>query len=173
MALAVDFRDLRVYQTAFRLAMRIFELSRDWPADERDAMTGQVRRSSRAACGSIAEAWRMRRYPDHFVSKLSDPDSELAETQNWLEFAAACGYLPQQTRDALRVEYDGIARGLVAMMRKPDSWCGPAPAGPVREEPADYAVENPIPAQMVSGAPPANGSPVFYHPRTPTPSTLY
>jgi len=125
-ALARHFRDLRVYQAAFTAAMRIFELSRTWPVEGRYSLTGEGRRSSRSVCGNIAEAWRKRRYPAHFVSKLSDADGEAAETQNWLDFALARGYLDAHAHEELGAAYDGISGGLVSMMSDPDAWCGPA-----------------------------------------------
>ncbi len=85
--------DLEVYKRAFAAAMRIFELSKGFPPEERYSLTDQMRRSSRSVCANIAEAWRKRRYPAHWVSKLSDSEAEAAETQTWLEFAVECGYL--------------------------------------------------------------------------------
>jgi four helix bundle protein len=73
--------------------MRIFEMSKHWPVDERYALSAQIRRSSRAVCANITEAWRKRRYEPGFVSKLSEADAEAAETQTWLDFALACGYI--------------------------------------------------------------------------------
>ena len=75
-----DFRELRVYQKAFESAMEIFALSKKWPAEERYSLTDQIRRSSRSVCANIAEAWRKRRYPASFVSKMSDADTEAGET---------------------------------------------------------------------------------------------
>jgi four helix bundle protein len=73
--------DLEVYQRAFAAAMRIFELSKSFPNEERYALTGQIRRSSRSVCANLAEAWRKRRYPAAFVSKLGDAEGEAAETR--------------------------------------------------------------------------------------------
>jgi four helix bundle protein len=84
---------LDVYRKAFDAAMRIFELSKSFPKEEKYSLTDQVRRASRSVCGYLAEAWRKRRYEAAFVSKLSDSEAEAAETQVWLEFAVKCGYL--------------------------------------------------------------------------------
>jgi four helix bundle protein len=131
------FRELRVYQIAFEAAIRIFELSKAWPMEERYALTDQIRRSSRSVCTNIAEAWRKRRYVPHFISKLSDADSEAAETQAWLDFACRCGYLPQEEHSQLNANYDAISGGLVRMITEPDKWCGPATLR-VREEQTIY-----------------------------------
>lgn len=100
------FRELRVYREAFDAAMRIFECSKEWPKEERYSLTDQIRRSSRSVCEQIAEAWRKRRYIAHFRSKLTDADSEAAETQSWLEFALRCGYITQAGFDDLDAVYE-------------------------------------------------------------------
>jgi four helix bundle protein len=138
MALVRHYKDLRVYQLGFEAAMRVFRLSKNWPLDERFALTSQIRNSSRSVCGSIAEAWRKRRYPNHFVSKLSDADSEAAETQNWLDFARECEYLSETDHAELWVAYDKIAQGLVLMMTGPATWCGPSSL--VREDTPPYDI---------------------------------
>lgn len=130
------FRELRIHQQAFEAARTIYRLSKRWPKEERYALTDQIRRSSRSVCANIAEAWRKRRYPKHFVSKLSDADAEAAETQNWLDFALDCGYTTKEKHEALNQEYEQIIGGLVKMMRAPGKWCGPSNL--VREENSPY-----------------------------------
>ena len=117
-----SYRELRVYQTAFRLAMKIFELTKNFPAEERFSMVDQMRRSSRAVCSNMAEAWRKRRYKAHFVSKLTDCEGEADETRVWLEFALASGYLKQEVFNELDLSYDLILGQLVTMRTQPDKW---------------------------------------------------
>jgi len=80
-------RELRVYQGAFDAALKVFELTKTFPPDERFSLVDQIRRSSLSVCANLAEAWRKRRYPAHFVSKLSDAEAEADETRVWLEFS--------------------------------------------------------------------------------------
>jgi four helix bundle protein len=127
------FRELDVYQMAIDAAIHIFELSKRFPAEERYSLTDQVRRSSRAVCANIAEAWRKRRYPNAFVSKLSDAEAEAAETEVWLELSVRCGYLDQAQAAALEKQYEHILGKLVNMMLHPEQWTVRA----VREE-AEY-----------------------------------
>src|SRR5262245_32149248 len=105
-----DFRELRVYQAAFAAAADIHQLSKKWPSEERYSLTDQIRRSSRSVCANIAEAWRKRRYKAAFVSRLSDAESEAAETQVWIEFAVKCGYLSRDGALPLYQTYDDIER---------------------------------------------------------------
>jgi four helix bundle protein len=113
---------LEVYKLAFDAAMRIFELSRQFPAEERFSLTDQMRRSSRSVCSNIAEAWRKRRYEAAFVSKLSDAEAEAAETQTWLRFARECDYLAVETANSLCITYDHIIVKLVRMIANPNPW---------------------------------------------------
>jgi four helix bundle protein len=115
-------RDLQVYQEAFRAAMTIFELSKRFPREERYWLTDQIRRSSRAVCSNLAEAWRKRRYQAAFISKLSDSEGEAAETQVWLEFAVACAYLAREPARELYRTYNRLLRTLVGMINHPDTW---------------------------------------------------
>jgi four helix bundle protein len=124
-----NYTELRVYRLAFEAAMRIYELSKQWPPEEKYSLTDQIRRSSRSVCGNIAEAWRKRRYPAHFISKLSDSDTEAAETEVWLDFALKCGYIGEVDHQPLRDNYDHICRMLTRMMASPESWQATLPKG--------------------------------------------
>jgi len=107
---------------AMKAAMTIFELSKRFPKEETYSLTDQIRRSSRSVCSNLAEAWRKRRYPNAFVSKLSDSDAEAAESQVWLEFAKNCRYLAPEQADELDKTYDHIQGKLVNMMIHPEQW---------------------------------------------------
>jgi four helix bundle protein len=138
MSVVRHFRELRVYREAFDAAMRIFELSKQWPKEERYSLTDQVRRSSRSVCEQIAEAWRKRRYIAHFRSKLTDADSEAAETQAWLEFAMHCEYISQEDFDELDATYEKVSGGLVNMIDNAHQWC--VSQNQVREDGVEYEV---------------------------------
>ncbi len=114
--------ELEVYKLAFEAAMRIFELSKSFPPEERFSLTDQIRRASRSVCTNIAEAWRKRRYEAAFVSKLNDSEGEAAETQVWLRFAVACGCLSQEVGQELYQTYDHIIGKLVNMIFNPTPW---------------------------------------------------
>jgi four helix bundle protein len=114
--------DLEVYQRAFKAAMRIFELSRRFPQEERYSLTDQIRRASRSVCANAAEGWRKRRYKAAMISKLSDAEGEAAETQTWLQFCVGCGYLERDQAAKLYTEYDAIIAMLVDMIMHAEKW---------------------------------------------------
>jgi four helix bundle protein len=114
--------ELEAYKLAFQAAMRIFVLTKQFPREETYSLTDQIRRSSRAVCSNLAEAWRKRRYEAAFVSKLNDAESEAAETQTWLRFAVECGYLTAELEAELHQTYDFIIGKLVNMIINPTPW---------------------------------------------------
>ena len=118
-------QDLEVYQLAFDAAMQIFELSKQFPVEERYSLTDQVRRSSRSVCANLAEAWRKRRYEAAFIAKLTDCQAEAAETQTWIAFAIKCGYLTTDAGKRLHGTYDPILGKLVNLINQAPNWCLP------------------------------------------------
>jgi four helix bundle protein len=117
-----SYKDLRVYQGAMETAMKIFQLTKSFPSEEKYAMVDQIRRSSRSVCANIAEAWRKRRYQAAFVAKLSDAESEACETHVWIELASRCRYLDDATRDEFDKVYEQILSQLVRMIDESDKW---------------------------------------------------
>jgi four helix bundle protein len=113
------FSDLIVWQKSFELGLKVYAASKSWPKEEKYALTDQVRRSSRSVGANIAEAWGKRRYEAHFVSKLTDADAELHETEHWLRYAMAHGYLPETELREMKGLMDEVGRMLGSMMAKP------------------------------------------------------
>jgi four helix bundle protein len=132
--------EMIVYQKAFDAAMRIFECSKTFPKEETYSLTDQVRRSSRSVCANIAEGWRKRRYEKAFISKLSDAESEAAETQVWLEFAVACGYMSQEAAKTLYAIYEEILKLLFTMCNRPEQWVTFVDSKTIKEAPEEYIV---------------------------------
>ncbi len=116
------YKDLRVYQSALESAMKIFEITKSFPIEERYSLVDQIRRSSRSVCTNIAEAWRKRRYKAAFIAKLSDAESEAAETQVWLEFATRCNYMELSLALELDSAYDQIIGQIVKMIEEAHKW---------------------------------------------------
>ena len=121
--LVQSFKDLDVYRGAFKLQQKLFAASKRWPDTEKFALTDQIRRSSRSIGANIAEAWAKRRYPAHFLSKLTDSDGELQETVHWLESAFACQYLTQIEHGDLIAEALRIGKQLGSMINEYESFC--------------------------------------------------
>ncbi|MHC5723802.1 four helix bundle protein [Nostoc sp.] len=127
-----DHKDLGIYKIAFEAAMKIFELSKKFPVEERYSLTDQIRRSdarrlataslSRSVCANMAEAWRKRRYEAAFIAKLNDCEAEAAETQTWIEFAVKCNYMNVEVGREIYANYNQVLSGLVNMINNPSPW---------------------------------------------------
>ena len=115
----MGFRELKAYKKSFILAMSIYEISKEFPMQEKYSLIDQIRRSSRSVCANIGEAYRKRQYPKHFISKLSDSDAENTETQVWLDFALSCKYITREKYDKLIQTSEEIGKLLNYMINNP------------------------------------------------------
>lgn len=116
------YKNLRVYQNSFESAMEIFEITKTFPKEEKYSLVDQIRRSSRSVCANVAEAWRKRRYKGAFIAKMSDAESEAAETQVWLEFAVKCNYMKEPVAFELQAKYDQVIGQIVKMIEEAHKW---------------------------------------------------
>lgn len=118
----MDHKDLLAYKKSFSLAMQIFEVSKRFPKEEKYSLTDQIRRSSRSVTVTVTEAYRKRIYPKNFLSKLTDAEAENSETQVWIDFAIACGYLEEAKYIELTSINNEVGKLIYFMMRNPDKF---------------------------------------------------
>ncbi|MDZ7955886.1 four helix bundle protein [Nostoc sp. DedQUE09] len=114
--------DLEIYKIAFEAAMKIFELSKSFPIEERYSLTDQIRCASRSVCAKIAEAWQKRRYEAAFIANLNDCEAQVSITQTWIEFAVKCNYMDVQRGRELHGSYNKVLFGLLNMINHPSPW---------------------------------------------------
>ena len=112
-------KDLVVYKKFYKLAMEIFEISKSFPKEEKYALTGQIRRSSRSVCLNLRESWAKRRYEAHFISKLTDCDGENSETESSLDFAKDCAYISEESHKKLVTINHEVGKMLGSMIKNP------------------------------------------------------
>ncbi|MEA2076603.1 MAG: four helix bundle protein [Candidatus Marinimicrobia bacterium] len=122
MSLINTHRDLKVYQLSFKTSMELYEISKRFPRNEQFSLIAQIRRSSRSISSNIAEAFRKRKYPKFFASKLSDSEAEAAETQNWLDYAFQCKFINEFEHKDLNEKYNKIIGMLVNMRLSAHRW---------------------------------------------------
>ena len=123
MAYVKSFRDLEVYKLAREVSKEIYLITRVFPVEEKYSLTDQIRRSSRSVGAQIAEAWGKRRYENHFISKLTDADSEQLETQHWLEISEECSYLNKEKMVILMQKCESVGKMLQVMIKKAGDFC--------------------------------------------------
>jgi len=122
MAQINGFRDLIVYQKAYKLGMQVFDITKSFPKEEKYSLTDQIRRSSRSITVNIAEAWAKKIYPKHFVSKLTDSLAEEYETEGWLDYSKDCKYIDEGTYSKLICDYDEVRKMLLSMINNPEKF---------------------------------------------------
>jgi four helix bundle protein len=118
-----SFRDLIVYQKAYKLAMEIFEISKSFPKEEKYSLTDQIRRSSRSVTSNIAEAWAKKRYIKSFVLKLTDSLGEEYETEVWLDYSKNCKYITESAHSDFMNRSDEVRKILISIINHPEKWC--------------------------------------------------
>ena len=118
-----SYKELIVYQKAYKLAMEIFEISKKFPKEETYSLTDQIRRSSRSVTSCLAESWAKRVYEKAFVSKLTDSLGEEYETECWIDYLKDCRYIQNETHEKLLTEYDEVRKMLISMINNPEKWC--------------------------------------------------
>ena len=116
------FKEMTVYKKAFEMANLVFLLSKRFPVEERYSLTDQIRRSSRSVSAQFAEGYRKKRYPLHFISKMTDCDGENAETQVWLDHAVACTYVTQKDIAPIISLSEEVGRMLGDMIENPGKY---------------------------------------------------
>jgi four helix bundle protein len=102
--------------------MEIFFLTKNFPKEETYSLVDQIRRSSRSVFACVAEAYKKRIYPNHFISKLTDADMENGETQAWLDASFACNYITNEKYEELNKQSEEVTRLLIYMMNNPDKF---------------------------------------------------
>ena len=116
------YKDLKVYNLAYKLAMKIFEETKYFPKEERFSLTDQIRRSSRSIPANIAEAWKKRRCLKTFISKIIDTAGEAGETEVWLDIAKDADYLTLEKHKYFTSGYDEVNRMLYGIVDKSEKF---------------------------------------------------
>jgi four helix bundle protein len=132
MATIKTHKELTVWQNAMDAAMKVFEVTKAFPVEEKYSLVDRIRRCSRSVAANLAEAWRKRRYKAAFIAKLNDAESEATETQTWVECALRCGYLEKAEADGLDQLYERIIAQIVTMINQPGNWLLSSPEGKTR-----------------------------------------
>lgn len=117
-----DYKDLVVYQKAYKLAMDIFHITKAFPKEEKYSLSDQIRRSSRSVCANLAEAYRRRKYKARFLSKLTDTETENTETEVWIDFSKDCEYINSEVYYDLFNRNAEVRKIIFYMINNPDKF---------------------------------------------------
>lgn len=107
-----SYKDLRVYQLSYPLAMEVFWLTKKFPKEELYSLIDQLRRASRSVAVNIVEGWAKRHYENVFKRHLLDSIGSCDETKVWLDFALGCKYITAEEHKGLVERYEEVGKML-------------------------------------------------------------
>jgi len=93
-------RNLLAWQKSMDLAVRIYDVTKEFPKEEIYGLTSQLRRAAISGPSNIAEG-AADRTPDQFSNFLSNAIGSLNEIDTQLELALRLGYLSKKDYDQL------------------------------------------------------------------------
>lgn len=105
------FRDLKVWKKAHELVLGIYEITKNFPNEEKFGLVSQLRRSASSIPVNLAEGFKRRSKKDfaHFVNIA---DGSLEETKYILFLSCELGYLDRNELDKLSKICDEVGRML-------------------------------------------------------------
>jgi four helix bundle protein len=109
-----QFRDINVWQRAYKLALTIYKLSADFP---KEGLTSQLRRAASSVSINIAEGSRRKTDPD-FAKFLNIAEGSLAETDCLLMFVKDLGLASSAQIEPIAQELNQIERMLFTLRNK-------------------------------------------------------
>lgn len=114
------FKNLKAWEEAHKLVLQVYQITADFPTDERFGLTNQIRRSAVSICANLAEGCERRTTKDYlsfiYISKAS-----LSETQYHLLLAKDLNYLAEEKYNSLSnlADYVGaILHRLISSLEK-------------------------------------------------------
>ena len=110
---ASSYRDLKVFQASYQLALDIHKVSLTFPKIEQYALADQLRRSSKSVCANIAEGFaRQRASKAEWKRFLMIALGSCEEVQMWLDFAKDLRYINADQSKNWQDQSDKICRML-------------------------------------------------------------
>lgn len=111
------FTDLKVWQRSHALTLNVYEVTREFPSDERFGLISQVRRAAASVPTNIAEGSKRRSAPE-YARFLNIAEASLAETEYLLMLSRDLNYLPPERATEMLAAIDETARMLNALRKK-------------------------------------------------------
>lgn len=109
------FRQLTVWQKAYKLALEIHKVSKTFPKEETYGLISQLQRASVSIPANIAEGYE-RNHRKEYLQYLHIAKGSLGEVETYLSLAKDLNYLSQADYLALedkRIETARLLKGLI------------------------------------------------------------
>ena len=112
-----NYKDLVVWQKAIELAKIIYQLTKDFPAEERFGLVSQMRRAAVSIPSNIAEGQARRTTPE-FIQFISHAEGSAAELDTQIILSVELKFCEKETALPLYELLDEVRRMLNALRRK-------------------------------------------------------
>lgn len=115
-----DYRDLSVWQLGMDIAVAIYQLTSNFPSEEKYGLTSQLRRAATSVPANIAEG-HARSSTKEFLHFLSILIGSIAEITTFIELAVRLGYSSESASRELLYQIQQerrMLRGLQSSLRK-------------------------------------------------------
>ncbi len=111
-----SFRDLVVYDKAYRLVVEVYRVSRLYPKEELYGMVSQMRRCAVSIPSNIAEGYRRGR--NEYVQFLKIAHGSCAELETQLMLSYDLGFIKKENFDEIYALQSEVSKMLGVMIKK-------------------------------------------------------
>ena len=112
-----DFRDLTVWKKAHDLALTVYQITKDFPSDERFGLTSQLRRACVSIPANIAEGCGRGGDPE-LARFLQIAMGSASEVEYHILLAKDLGYLEESLYDQVHERVCEVKRMLASFIHK-------------------------------------------------------
>jgi four helix bundle protein len=116
----LHWKDLKVWQKAHELVVRVYQVSAKFPKAEMYGTTSQIRRAAASVPANIVEG-QSRNSTKEYIHFLYNARGSLEETRYFLSLARDLEYLINSDYELLETEYEQVSRmlnGPIASLRR-------------------------------------------------------
>jgi len=102
-----DFDDLKVYQLVLGLAEWVYNITAEFPSEEKYNVISQLRRASTSIGANIAEGYGRFHYKEN-IQFCRNSRGSLAETKHFMIFSKRRSYITQEILEEFLVKYKNL-----------------------------------------------------------------
>lgn len=102
-----DFNDLEVYQLARDLTKWVYEITRDFPNEEKFGITSQLRRATSSVGANIAEGFGRYHYKEN-IQFCRNARGSLSEIKHFMMTSLDLGYVDEDIYKEFQEKYDKL-----------------------------------------------------------------
>jgi four helix bundle protein len=111
-----NYKELKVWQRAYRLCLEIYKVTKGFPREERYNLTAQIRRSAVSIPSNIAEGYGRRTKPD-YIRSLYFSYGSTCELETQIMLSGDLGYINAEIIARLQEDLREVERMLKALIK--------------------------------------------------------